>query len=146
MNTMQPISAAHWEHFPHDADVGIRGFGSDAGKAFEQAALGLTAIITDNPGTEHSETVDISCESSDIELLFYQWLNALIYEMAIRKVVFFEFEVTIDADRLSARVYGEPIDRLRQRPQVEPKGATLTELRVRQLSNGCWMAQCVVDV
>jgi SHS2 domain-containing protein len=35
-----------WEHFPHDADVGVRGFGATAAEAFEQAALALTAIVT----------------------------------------------------------------------------------------------------
>ena len=40
---------ARWEHFPHDADIGVRGFGPTVVAAFEQAALALTAVITD-PG------------------------------------------------------------------------------------------------
>jgi len=35
-----------WEHFPHEADIGVRGRGSSPSAAFEQAALALTAIIT----------------------------------------------------------------------------------------------------
>jgi len=37
---------SRWEHFPHDADVGIRGFGPTAAAAFEQAACALTAAVT----------------------------------------------------------------------------------------------------
>ena len=32
------------------------------------------------------------------------------------------------------------------RPAVEVKGATFTELAVRQQTDGSWIAQCVVDV
>ncbi len=37
---------ARWEYFPHAADVGGRGFGRSTAEAFEQAALALTAVIT----------------------------------------------------------------------------------------------------
>ncbi len=37
---------ARWEHFPHAADVGVRGFGKTPAEAFEQAALALTAVVT----------------------------------------------------------------------------------------------------
>ena len=36
------ICCAGWEHFPHDADIGIRGFGATPAEAFEQAAVALT--------------------------------------------------------------------------------------------------------
>lgn len=38
---------AHWEHFPHEADMGVRGIGSTKAQAFEQAALALTHVIVD---------------------------------------------------------------------------------------------------
>jgi hypothetical protein len=36
-----------WQHVDHDADMGIQGTGYTAAEAFEQVALGMTAIITD---------------------------------------------------------------------------------------------------
>ena len=36
-----------WEHFPHEADMGVRGYGPSQTAAFEQVALALTAVITD---------------------------------------------------------------------------------------------------
>ena len=38
---------ARWEHYDHGADIGVRGFGASKARAFEQAALALTAVITD---------------------------------------------------------------------------------------------------
>jgi SHS2 domain-containing protein len=43
-------------------------------------------------------------------------------------------------------VHGEPVDVARHTPAVEVKGATLTELAVRQEADGTWVAQCVLDV
>ena len=82
-----PVEHPGWEHFPHDADVGVRGFGKTAAEAFEQAARALTAVIT-YAEVEPRVRVDVSCEAPDIELLFVEWLNAVIYEMAVRKMLF----------------------------------------------------------
>jgi tRNA nucleotidyltransferase (CCA-adding enzyme) len=78
--------------------------------------------------------------------LLVDWLNALIYEMATRHMLFARFDVAITDNRLEARAWGERIDRLRHRPAVEVKGATLTALSVVRASDGNWVAQCVVDV
>ncbi len=138
--------APAWEHFEHGADIGVRGFGADPAEAFAQAARALTAVITD-PDTVRAEIcVDIACEEADTELLFVDWLNALIFEMATRHLIFSRFEVSIEDARLKARAWGEAVAPERHRPAVEPKGATYTELRVAPTADGCWLAQCVVDV
>ncbi|MDH5563859.1 MAG: archease [Nitrospirota bacterium] len=135
-----------WEHFPHDADMGIRGIGHSKVEAFEQAALALTAI-TINPDTIHPNLKrTFSCEAPDDELLFVDWLNALVCEMDTDKMVFTRFHVMINDHHLEGTAWGEPIHRHRHEPAVEVKGATYTELSVRQLPNGSWLAQCVVDV
>ena len=36
-----------WEHFAHDADIGVRGRGATLSAAFEEAAVALTAVVTD---------------------------------------------------------------------------------------------------
>ncbi|MGE5129549.1 MAG: archease [Sphingomonadaceae bacterium] len=136
---------ARWEHFEHGADVGVRGFGASKSEAFEQAALALTAVITEPAGVEPRETVAIECEAPDDELLFAEWLNALIYEMATRRMLFSHFAVRIDGTRLRAEARGEPIDVARHHPAVEAKGATYTALRVVPEGDE-WIAQTVVDV
>jgi SHS2 domain-containing protein len=60
-------SKAGWEHFPHDADVGVRGPGATAAEAFEQAAHALTAVIT-HAEVEPQRSVEVRCEAPDIEL------------------------------------------------------------------------------
>lgn len=135
-----------WEHFHHEADVGVRGIGASREAAFAQAALAMTAVVTDPATVEPREAVAIECHADDVELLLADWLNALIYEMATRHMLFGHFEVAIAGDSLGATAWGEALDVARHRPAVEVKGATYTELAVRRQADGNWSAQCVVDV
>jgi SHS2 domain-containing protein len=137
--------AVRWEHFPHEADMGVRGIGRTKAEAFEQAALALCALATDPAGVVPREQVEVRCEAPDDELLFAEWLNALIFEMATRHLLLGRFEVRFDENGLVGRAWGEPIDTKRHRPAVEPKGATYTALRVVR-DAGRWVAQTVVDV
>ena len=41
------MSETRWEHFAHEADMDLRGFGENKAEAFQQAALAMTAVITD---------------------------------------------------------------------------------------------------
>jgi tRNA nucleotidyltransferase (CCA-adding enzyme) len=140
------MNAPYWEHFPHEADIGIRGVADTMAAAFEQAALAMTAVITEINSIACHERVNIECEAPDAELLFADWINALIYEMALRKMLFARFEVVLTGTHLHAKAWGEPVDVSRHKPAVEIKGATYTELKVYQQENGHWIAQCVVDV
>jgi tRNA nucleotidyltransferase (CCA-adding enzyme) len=135
-----------WEHYEHAADIGVRGFGRTLAEAFEQAALALTAVVSDPLAVAAEVEVPIRCEAADPELLLVDWLNALVYEMAVRRMLFGRFEVSIRDGRLTARAWGETASRERHRPAVEVKGATFTTLRVARSPDGRWFAQTVVDV
>jgi SHS2 domain-containing protein len=135
-----------WEHFGHGADIGVRGYGTTKSEAFEQAALALTAVLTDPASIATPASVEIRCGAADDELLLVDWLNAVIYEMATRGMLFGRFAVTITGNVLTATASGEPIDRARHHPAVEVKGATYTAVSVARSEDGTWMAQCVVDV
>jgi tRNA nucleotidyltransferase (CCA-adding enzyme) len=146
MTTNRPAAIeAKWEHFPHDADVGLRGCGATAAEAFEQAAQALTAVITDAE-VKPLSTVEVMCEAPDLELLFVEWLNAIIYEMAVRNMLFGRFAVRIEGERLDGTLWGEPVDVARHAPACEPKGATYTALKVARDRDGMWCAACIVDV
>ncbi|MBI5041917.1 MAG: archease [Gammaproteobacteria bacterium] len=135
-----------WEHFPHQADIGVRGYGHCPAEAFNQAALAMIAVITDPRSIQPHETLTIECRAPDLELLLVDWLNALIYEIATRHVLFCAFDVHINGHHLHATAWGEAIDPMRHQPAVEVKGATFTELHVQAIEPDRWLAQCVVDV
>jgi SHS2 domain-containing protein len=138
-------SESYWEHFPHGADVGVRGVGPTLEAAFESAAQGLIAVVTDPVHVQPRETVTVTLQAPDPEILLVDWFNAIIYEIATRRMLFGRFHVEIEGTRLKGTLEGESIAALRHEPAVELKGATFTALRVTS-TDGQWMAQCVVDV
>jgi SHS2 domain-containing protein len=135
-----------WETFPHEADIGVRGYGATPAEAFAGAATALTAVICEPAKVGAGGTVNIECAAPDLELLLVDWLNALIYEMATRRMLFSRFEVGIEGGRLRGVAWGEPVDVARHAPAAEVKGASFCEVAVRREADGRWLAQCVVDV
>jgi SHS2 domain-containing protein len=101
--------------------------------------------VTDPAQVRETTSVRIACEASDPESLLYDWLNALVFEMATRSVLFARYEVTLEGGRLRAVAFGEPVEVERHQPAVEVKGATWTGLKVVH-QQGSWVAECVVDV
>ncbi len=134
-----------FENFAHDADIGVRGRGATLAEALANVGRALTAVVTDPGSVREVLSVEVACAAEDPEDLLFDWLNALVFEMATRRVLFARYEVKVDGGKLTARAFGEPVEVARHRPAVEVKGATWTGLRVTR-EGGTWVAQCVVDV
>jgi tRNA nucleotidyltransferase (CCA-adding enzyme) len=135
-----------WEHFHHQADIGVRGIGKSMAQAFEEAGVALMAVMCQPDTVEAKNEIQIECEAADVELLFVDWLSAIIYETATRGMLFGRFEAQIDGNKLSGKAWGEKIDAEKHKTIVEVKGATYAELKVACNEDGRWIAQCVVDV
>lgn len=134
-----------WEHIEHDADIGVRGIGNTVEEAFAMAGVALTAIIMDPAIIPSRLEVKVNIEAPELELLLVDWLNSIIYEMDTKHLLFSEFKVKIENNRLEAILQGEKMENLTQDFGVDIKGATYTELKVAQ-EKGLWIAQCVLDV
>ncbi|HBD7483386.1 TPA: archease [Legionella pneumophila] len=135
----------YWEHFIHEADIGVRGIGPTLPDAFEMGALALTNVVADAALIKPSLSIKIHCEAPNEEILFTDWLNAVVYNMQIHNMLFREFDVKLNRFVLDAVIRGEKVDQKKHQPVVEVKGATYTELKVYK-NNDIWIAQCVVDV
>jgi len=116
------------------------------GEAFEQAAVAMTAVVSDPERVAPRSSIEISCSAPNEELLLVDWLNAIVFEMSTRTMLFSRFEVRLDDHSLRGRAWGESVDVSRHDPIVEIKGATYTSLSVARDESGQWLAQCVVDV
>lgn len=135
-----------WTHFSHDADMGVRAEGATPEEVFVQMALGMTALVAEPAAIAAREDVEIECEAPSVDLLLVDWLNALVYEMAVRRMLFGRFSVTLDGNRLRGVASGERVDIRRHQPAVEVKGATYTALEFGRRDDGRWQAQCILDV
>ena len=141
-----PNSLPRWEHFDHESDIGVRGVGRSREEAFAQAALALTAVVTDLACVKARESVRVACQATDDEMLLVEWLNAIVFQMATRGMIFGCFTVACHGMHLDGEMAGERIDVDRHQPAVEVKAATMACLRVACDATGVWTAECVVDV
>ncbi len=135
-----------WEHFEHQADMGIRGVGQTREQAFAEAALALTAVEVAPQTIVSRVRIAVTCGGDDDELLLLDWLSSVIYQMRTRRMVFGRFVVHMAGLRLDGELWGEALDLGRHDPGVEVKAATAAALEVGRRADGFWVAQCVVDV
>src|SRR3989304_10172829 len=140
------MTAASWEHCSQGADMGVRGVGPSREEAFEQAGMALCALTTDLDAVQAREKIDVHCEAPDDEVLFVDWLNAIVFEMACRHMGFSRFRGVVEGLRLTGSAWGERVDPQRHPPGVEVKGATFTERAVRRGEGGTWSPQWVGGV
>lgn len=146
MNEPKKDESSHFELFTHASDMGVRGRGKTIERAFENVGLALTSMVTDLQLVSPKESVKIKRSAPDLELLLLDWLNAIIYEMSTRNMLFCCYEVHIKDLTLEATLIGEEVDRSRHAPIVEPKAATFSELKVEQLPDDHWLVQAVIDI
>ncbi len=149
--TIMKHAKEKWELFSHKADMGIRGFGSSFEKAFEQGGLALMGVLMDPAQVTLQTSIRISCSAPTMDMLFYDWINELIYEMARQHLVFGQYHVKINEVQggdlvLEGEALGETIDVEKHQLAVEIKGATFTELKAEKNELGTCIVQCVVDV
>ena len=135
-----------YELFSHPADIGIRGIGRSVAEAFSQAGRALTSVIVNPATVKETLTRHICCTSEDLDTLFYDYLNEILYEMSVHHMLFSRFDVSITGHTLHATLHGEHFAQNRHEIAVEIKGATYYELLVQKKTNGLYIAQAVVDV
>jgi SHS2 domain-containing protein len=140
-----------FDFFDHRADVGIRGYGKTVEEAFGNGAKALFSLMIDLRRVKAEKTFEIHCQALDRETLFVEWLNELLAQSGIHRVVFSHFEVTSIQQRnnhyfIKASVKGDAFDSIEHKPRIEVKAATYTELKVEKGVNGVYLAQTIVDV
>lgn len=131
-------------YFNHDADIGIVGRGSSITEAFVAAAEAMFAVMVDRTVVRPMQSITIDFDESDPELAFVTWLNLLLAEARIARLMLANFSLRRDGHRWMGEAKGEPWPEDLERG-VEVKGATLTELSVSQ-RNGVWEARSIIDV
>lgn len=73
-------------------------------------ALALTNVVADTSLINPSLSIKIHCEAPNEEILFTDWLNAVIYNMQIHNMLFREFQVKLNRFALDAVIKGEKVD------------------------------------
>jgi SHS2 domain-containing protein len=121
-----------YELIEHTADVGVKAYGKTVAEAFEHAAEAMFDIITDESTIDSIGEYDIQLEAPDLEQLLVDWLSKLLFLNDAENLVFGKFQVTIDANRLAARIFGEKYNKKKHKMGVEIKAVTYHILQVNK--------------
>jgi SHS2 domain-containing protein len=130
----------------HTADIGLRCTASTLEEAFARAAHRMFEIIVRLKTVRPVQTLPISVEAANIEELFVNWLQELLYIWASKRMLLSQFTIKkLDANSVEAEVAGEPYDPGRHHLQSEVKAATYHGLQIEQ-KDGVWNVQVIFDV
>ena len=130
----------------HTADAGIIAYGADLPELFANAAFGLFSLMVDTGGVRETEVRDIEVQGRDLETVLVRWLTELLYYLDAEEMLFCRFQIThMDETSLSARAYGERIDRERHDLRFGVKAVTRHMLEIAQEKGG-YRATVLFDI
>lgn len=118
--------------FDHTADVMVKCGGRDLEECFENAAYAMFDQVIDASAVEHTTERTVEITADDDEDRLYSFLSELLFVMDCETLVFNEFKVTFDGDKVRCVAQGEPLDLRKHHPKTEIKAVTYHMLSVNR--------------
>jgi SHS2 domain-containing protein len=117
----------------HPADLGIEARGGSLAEAFQQAAEGLIAVVTDPALIDPREEQRIDLHAADHEQLLVRWLSEILYLYDGKHFLAGQFSIrTLTPTSLSAVIYGEPLNPTRHSARLDIKAVTYHQLTIHE--------------
>jgi len=134
-------SPAGFQEVEHAADWALRVWAPQMSSLLEQAARGMLTLagvkVADGPVCER----EIEISYLDREQLLVKFLSEILFFIEQENLAFSEYHLSLDQDRLKARLRGYPVRSL----EKAIKAVTYHNLEVRQTERGV-EAYIVFDV
>ena len=126
------VQMKRYEMLDHAADVMVRCTGRDLEECFGNAAYAMFDQIVDAERVDPviEKTVEISADDDEGGL--YSFLSELLYIMDTESVVFSDFKVTFDGNKVRCVCKGEPLDVRKHHAKAEVKAVTYHMLSVKR--------------
>jgi SHS2 domain-containing protein len=135
-----------FEVFDHTADLGLRIHAADVNSLFAEAGRALLSVIVSVPDSvEPREELTLHVAGRDIEYLFVDWLDELLFLFESKHFLASVIKTDVDGAGLSATVRGETCDLARHALAHEVKAVTYHGLTVEQTADG-WQAEVILDI
>lgn len=108
----------------------VRCRGKTLEECFENAAYALSDQTVDATKVEAKDMFSVDVTGGDDEERLYAFLSEILFLQDAEYYAFSEFRVTIDGDRVTAQIYGEPLDVKKHRAKTEVKAITYHMMKV----------------
>jgi protein archease len=140
------MSTEGWEYFEVEADVGVHAWGPTIEACFRQCALAVFDLIVPLRAVAPAESREVMAQGETPETLLVAWINELLYLHDVEGFALSDVEAPrVEADRVHARLTGEPIDPARHPRGIQVKAATFHQLALER-APGRVDARLVVDI
>lgn len=134
------------EIFDHTADLGVRVRAESLAAVLAEAARALTEVIAGEPAAiRGTQEESFAVRGADPAWLLHDWLSEILAAFDLRRMLFVDFTVRVDATGLEATARGERYDPSRHVLAHEVKAVTQHELAVNPTPEG-WEATFIVDI
>ncbi len=114
---------------------------------FRTCAIATFEVMADTSTIEPKSKEDVELAGDNLEELLFDWLAELIYLKDSKSMLFGKFEIRIEEEdgyKLTASIWGEPVDQKKHKVRVDVKAVTYHLLEVKQVE-GKWIAKVVLD-
>ena len=126
-----------YEFIEHTADIAVKATGETLEQAFEAAAEGMFAIITDSAHIIPEKTIVRAIDSIDLEGLLVTFLSELILISETENVVLTGFKVTLTGERsLRFKAGAEPFSNDRHGSGTPVKGVSYHMMEISPPMDG----------
>lgn len=134
-----------YEQIDISGDAGLTIYGKTLEELFENAAAGLSELITDLSVVEVSEVKAVSLSAESREGLLIQWLNELVFMLDAYNFIGRDFSVHLENNSLQATVSGGFFDPDINESRLLVKAATYHGLSLEK-SGAVWVATVIFDI
>ena len=119
----------------HTADAYVEAYGVNLEKAFENAAVAMTNVMTELEKVEAKIQKSFVLEAKDEYALLYNWLEELLLEFELGSKLYSRFEITkiertLNGFKLCAKAWGEKYNRKKHLSKVGIKAATYHRMEI----------------
>jgi SHS2 domain-containing protein len=129
-----------YDYLEHTSDVYVQAYGRSLEEAFENAALGLTGVVTDVSRIRPEQAVEETVEAEDFQMLLYKWLEAILIRLDAEQMVFSSFNVKIEKKDgkyvLTAVMRGERFKSEWHTSGTHVKAVTLHDMEIDESPGG----------
>ena len=127
------------------ADIAIEVWSDSLTGLFQDSALATTEVMVDTKTVEPKVKKEIKLDSSDTEMLLYDFLSEIIFFKDAEELLFSKFDVKLDRNSLEASLSGEKIDRQKHSLRTDVKAVTLYRFKLWK-EGSLWKASFVLDI
>lgn len=114
---------------------------------FRTCAQATFEVMADTSTIQPRVKEEVELASTTPDELLFDWLAELIYLKDTHSMLFGKFDIHIeeaDGYKLSAVVWGEPVDQKKHKVKVDVKAVTYHLLEVKKIDD-IWTAKVILD-